>query len=72
MKSAATEHALTVVIENNVEEVNRFVMDPTNPRLKPTEILQKPTKSTEQVTMSWLVLRDIHNRHREKKIRGGH
>ena len=38
MTSAATEHALTVVIENNEEEVSRYVKDKDNIKSKPTEI----------------------------------
>ena len=38
MKSAASEHALTVVIENNAEEVNRYFNDPNNTKLEPIEV----------------------------------
>ena len=38
IKSAASKHALRVVIENNAEEVERYMKDDTNNRLEPTEI----------------------------------
>ena len=38
MKSAASAHALTVVIENNAEEVNRYMKDTTITKFEPSEI----------------------------------